>query len=286
MKKIILFPLLIIIVLFNSCEKEITGIELDFVQKIAMHSEFSNTNNVKVFVSKNIPLFQKFDSAGMILKTAQVTLFENNNPISTGNYNADGNFYFNYKPISGKSYKIEAKYPQYPTCFALVSMPNALVANSSFIDSIGLDEEGFKLGELTINFNDPSERNYYELKVDYFDASIQQWFVLTPNSSDPIFSNNNKKNDGSFLFSDATFNGENKTLKILVKDGTFFGDYKFNVSLKSIPYDYYLYLRQIEEIRENNSSGTSFNPVILKTNVENGLGMIGTVSQYVEIIEK
>lgn len=155
-----------------------------------------------------------------------------------------------------------------------------------YIDSVGLDKDGFKEGRLSLSFTDDgSIKNFYKLLIRYYSAGIDQWFALELISNDILFVNNTKLNDGGYQFSDRTFSGKTKFLSFPIADGLASGTPKFEVSLKCFDEDYNDYLRATENYSQTGNDGLSMEPVILKSNVTNGLGMIGGVSNARDTIK-
>jgi hypothetical protein len=147
-------------------------------------------------------------------------------------------------------------------------MANAFPMSVSYKDSIGLDDFGFKIGEIKLNFTDNvNTEDYYKLLITYYNAATTVWFPFDINSNDIVFLNNDKLADGGYLFSDRTFK---------VPFGLATGSPKFVVSLKQFSAEYNDYLQAIDQYRQN-GNGTSNDPIILKSNVNGGIGMIGAV---------
>ena len=283
MKKIKFLSIyLSIIFVFNSCDKEINIDNINFTEKLVLNGEL-NTNNTMAFtVSKNLPILVAADSSGYLIKNATVEVFEDG--VSLGFASYTNKFYeLPVKPKPGKTYRIEVKNGFIKPAYSLVTMPNTFASSASFKDSVGLDNQGFKIGQLQLSFQDNNEANYYELLIQYYDASIQTWFPLLLDSDDPIFINNQKLKNGGYVFSDESFKGQNKTLYFTVPFGTFVGAPQFEISLKTFPEQYYSYLRQLRDY-EQFGGGINTDPVILESNVTNGLGMVGSVYNYKDTI--
>jgi hypothetical protein len=259
-----------------SCEKEINVNLPSYQTKIVVNGEFNNESDVSLQVSRSLSVLTQSDSTGYLLNNANIRIFENNTLLSTGSY-FSGKYVFNFKPEAGKTYEVRATHPNYSDVNAVVTMPKPLSFTSSFNDSIGIDNVGLKIGQLTLNINDDgSVANYYQLLIKYYNSGFMEWFPFDFVSNDEEFINNDKLNDGSYLFSDTRFNGRTKTFRFDVPFGLATGTPKFEISIKSINADFYEYIRQTNEY---NQTGLGFvpNPIILKSNVNNGLGMIGGV---------
>lgn len=263
------------ICLMAACEKEIKLTLDDYASKLVVNGEFNTNSTVKVEVSRSIPIMNAADSTGYLLMDATAKLYENNTLIGNLTY-INGYYTMNYKPKQGKAYRVEVNRNGFNPAVAEVNVPASIVASSKFVDSVGVDNLGFPFGQLTIKFNDDGNtRNYYELLVRYYDDGIKQWFPLDFKSNDILFLNNEKLDNGGYVFSDVSFNGQQKTILTSIESNTATGTPKFEISIKTFSEDYYNYLKQLRDY--NSSSFFEPDPVILYSNVKNGLGMVGGV---------
>ncbi len=272
-----------IIIMAGSCAKPI---DLDlpaYSSKLVVNGEFDSDTTISVQVSRSLVIMQTSDSTGYLLQNATVTIFENG--VSLGNATLfSGRYVMNKKPVIGASYDVEVSAPNYTKAKASLKMPNAIPISASYIDSIGLDADGFKVGQLSVSMtDDASTKNYYKFYIRYYSAGISTWFPLEIVSNDVVFLNNEKLRDGSYLFSDRTFSGKTKTLKFNIESSSVNGSPKFEISIKTFNEDYFNYLRQTDDYSQS-GNGFSNDPVILRTNVSNGLGMIGGVSNAKKIL--
>jgi hypothetical protein len=272
-----IYYIIAVLVFGSSCVKPI---DLDlpaYSSKIVVNGEFDSDTTISVQVSRSLPIMQTSDSTGYLLQNAVVTIFENGTSIGNAVY-FSGRYVLNKKPVIGATYDVEVSAPNYTKAKASLKMPNAIPINASYIDSIGLDADGFKVGQLTVSMtDDASTKNYYKFSIRYFSAGISTWFPLDIISNDVVFLNNDKLGDGSYLFSDRTFSGKTKTLKFNIESSSVSGSPKFEISIKTFNEDYFNYLRQTDDYSQS-GNGFSNDPVILRTNVINGLGMVGGVS--------
>lgn len=272
------FAFIATILLLAACSKEISLDLPPYTSKIVVNGEFNTDNEMSVQVSRSLGILQPNDSTGYLLQNATVKIYEDPTLLGIAPYS--GGFYIlaGQRPKAGKTYTVEVTAPGYNGAQAHIIMPKTLNVTTGFIDSIGLDPDGLKVGQLSLSFNDdPSEKNYYRLQIRYYNSAIVTWFNFDFTSTDIIFLNNPKLNDGSYLFSDRTFSGKTKTLTFNVPFGVVSGSPKFEVSIKSFSEDYYTYLQQTDNYSQN-GNGTSNEPIILRSNVSNGLGMVGGVS--------
>lgn len=274
---------LICSVFLFSCDKEIELELPPYQSKIVLLGEFNNFETMSLRIGRSIPVLTPVDTTGFLLDNVTVKFYEGSTLLGNGSF-FNNQYVLNTKPEVGKTYIIEASHPDYASVKAIVKMPNNINFSSSYKDSIGVDAEGLNIGEITLNLNDNrAEKNYYQLLIRYYNASINQWFPFDFSSNDIVFINNEKKDDGSYLFGDNTFNGTLKTIKLNVPFGLALGSPKFEISLKSIDAVYYDYLQKTS-IDDQNLNQAFLNPVILNSNVENGLGYVAGVSNLKDTI--
>lgn len=280
--KYILYSLCIL--LASSCVKKI---DLDlpaYSSKLVVNGEFDSDTTISVQISRSLPIMQTSDSTGYLLQNATVTIFENG--VSLGNASLfSGRYVMNKKPVVGASYDVEVSAPNYNKAKASLKMPNAIPVVASYDSFIGFDADGFEVGQLTVSMtDDPNTKNYYKFFIRYYSAGISTWFPLDIVSNDVVFLNNEKLGDGSYLFSDRTFAGKTKTLKFNIEASSVKGSPKFEISIKTFNEDYFNYLRQTDDYSQS-GNGFSNDPVILRTNVSNGLGMVGGVSNTKKLLK-
>lgn len=266
-----------------SCSKEI---ELDLPQynsKIVVNGELDTENEISLEVSRSIPIMQTNDSSGYLIKNAIVQVIENGVNIGTANY-FSGKYILPIKPKASATYQIKVSSGSYTPVQANVKMPKQIPVSIKYKDSVGLDAFGFKVGQINLSFTDDgSVSNYYKLLIRYYNAGTTVWFPFEINSNDILFINNDKLNDGGYMFSDRTFSGKTKNLSFEVPFGLATGSPKFEISIKSFDADYNDYLKAVENYRQN-GNGFSNDPIILKSNVSNGIGMVGGVSNVRDTI--
>ena len=275
---------IIVLGFIGSCIKPI---DLDlpaYSSKLVVNGEFDSDTNISVQVSRSLPIMQTSDSTGYILQNATVTILENG--VSLGNATLfSGRYIMNKKPVVGASYDVEISAPNYNKAKASLKMPNAIPVVASYDSFIGFDADGFEVGQLTVSMtDDPNTKNYYKFYIRYYSAGISTWFPLEIISNDVVFLNNEKLGDGSYLFSDRTFSGKTKTLKFNIESSSVKGSPKFEISIKTFNEDYFNYLRQTDDYSQS-GNGFSNDPVILRTNVSNGLGMVGGVSNTKKLLK-
>jgi hypothetical protein len=282
MKPLKIFSYILIVLLAYACNKAIELKLPDYTSKIVINGEANTDTVFSVQVSRSLPIMQENDSTGYLLMNATVRVIEAGTFIGNAVYQG-GYYVLNKRPKPNTSYSIEASAPGFSTARAQFTVPKAINITTSYIDSIGLDNEGFKVGQITLSFTDePLVKNYYRLLIRYY--NVGTWSPFNFISNDIVFLNNQKLNDGSYVFSDRTFSGKSKVLLFSVPEGLATSTPKFEISIKSFPEDYYNYLLQTNTYNQN-GNGISNDPIILRSNVSNGLGMVGPVSNARDTIQ-
>jgi hypothetical protein len=273
MKSNKIFVSLILVLGMASCDKQIALNLPDYKQKIVINGELSTEDNIKVQVSQSLSSLNS-DST-YFLQNASVKLLEDGNPVGTLTYSQQY-YTFPFKPKQGKTYRIEASNGGLPAAFSQTVIPGQIGCESKYTPNVGLDKDGFPYGQLSVKITDNGAvKNYFQFSIRYYDSSIQRWSSYIINSEDPIFINNRKKDDGSYLFSDASFSGQAKLLKFDIPTGLTQSNITFEVTIKTFIEEYYRYLEQISDFKANGFATSD--PVIIRSNVSNGLGMVGGI---------
>ena len=195
---------------------------------------------------------------------------------------------FNQNPVAGKIYSYEIAHPDYEAVRAETTVPTAVKLNVN--DVTLLSEEDYeKHYRVRFSFNDAPEDNFYRLRLrnpntyygfDYFESNDASMI-----SSAGVQSDGATFYGDEALFDDEMFNG---TLKEISID---FFDYKslwfeeegievqFILELTSVSESYYTYIRSLIAHYDNQDQFIfAGEPVQVFTNIENGLGVLGSMS--------
>ncbi len=178
----------------------------------------------------------------------------------------------------------EKKYSKYP----IPSLSN-IITDWSFIDSVAI---------ITLKINDPgAERNYYRLKVRAANESFYMGdgysYAVTDifTSDDIIFKDDQLYKDYkgwpagfSNIFTDDIFDGEEYvfTVESRLRSGNLNNPYVV-VELQSITKELYYYLKSTMLYRITEQDAYT-EPIIIASNVKNGLGIFGAVSSDRHVI--
>ncbi len=224
-------------------------------------------------------------------KDAFVTLYENDELVDTlrichSYYRADAGDsvwqYCSYHPAKGGNrYQIKAFMPGYPAVDASVRIPGQAVITSVITEK---DEFSGSPFEITIE-DSPGEDNYYLLELRHDDPPFESRMAEL-STDDPAvklyayFGIVRLPLDSQYgsqaFFSDQYFIEGQKKLKFRASFSN--ADDEVNhIILHSLSAEYYYYLQALA-INNAVSENPFYEPVPIKTNVNNGFGMLGGAS--------
>ena len=312
--------LLIFILFFFSCELE-TVVDIDIPPHesvLVLNGRLDTDTNVQVLVSSSVGAFD--NSNPSMINDANVILFENGVEIETltldtdntyemelnnvswtnlgdlvtTNSSIDMNYYVsNYVPKKDKTYKIEAKHPNFNDINASTYIPDDILIYNLAIDSTSNNDKV----NFEFSFNDDANiENYYSISLivscskvyedeyGYFDE-YNYGGRVEMNSNDPSFpSNSFDFLDGGYrfqgeraVFNDALFNGQEKRISVDVLTEEFkysqCDTIKFIFSTFSD--DSYRYYNSLSEQRAGGALDIFGGEVVpVFTNINNGLGVL------------
>ena len=311
--------LLIFILFFFSCDLE-TVVDIDIPAHesvLVLNGRLDTDTNVQVLVSSSVGAFD--NSNPSMVNDADVILFENNIEVETltldtdntyemylndGNWRTntyiDMNYYVsNYVPKKDKTYKIEAKHPNFNDINASTYIPDDILIYNLVIDSTSNNDK--------INFefsfdDDANIENYYSISLKVSCSKVYEdeyGYVdeynyggrVEMNSNDPSFPTNSfDALEGGYsfqgeraVFNDALFNGQEKRISIDVytQDEYGYDEFEFKQCdtikfiFSTFSDDSYRYYNSLSEQREGGALDIFGGEVVpVFTNVNNGLGIL------------
>ena len=313
--KNIIYPTLLFSLLIVSCDMQ-TVIDLDIPPHepvLVLNGLLDTDTNARVVISHSVGAFS--NAVPSFIDNANVLLYKNDQFIDYllpdltnliyvnyyDDYTSDSLAMYYYKsdyiPDNNSTYRVEVNHSDYNPISAETFIPDDITVYNIDVDTTSNED---KIG-LTFSFDDnANQQNYYRLKV--FSSCIKEWEDEYGNdqelgykgdaymmSNDPSFPSDIPWGGYTFfgnrvLFSDALFNGQQKTITldvqsdleyaycdtIIIEFSTFSDD----------TYSYYNSLGDHSEKGELNIFGGEVIPVY--TNVENGLGvLISTNAQQI-----
>ena len=294
-----------------------TVIDLDIPSHepvLVLNGLLDTDTNVQVVVSHSVGAFST--TLPSFINDANLLLYKNNQFIDSllpdmtnlvyvnyidDNQNVDSLalYYYksDYKPVKDANYRIEVNHSSYPSVSAETYIPNDITLYNIVVDTTSNDE---KIG-FTFSFDDNAgHQNYYQLKLfssctkilenedgddEEFNFSGDTRFM----SNDPSFPGGIPFEGYTFegnsvVFTDALFNGQQKTITLDVFSDLKYADCDTIIiqfsTFSDDTYSYYNSLGDHSEKGELSIFGGEVIPVY--TNVDNGLGvLISTNAQQI-----
>lgn len=272
MKKTIF--LTIITLVLAACETKLDLSEVSGRTRLVVNGLINDQDKVEIQVSKSIPL----GSTGAVefINNAVVTMRDENGNATGFTYNVGTDKYENlvFRAFAGKYYSISVKAPGFDEVFAELVMPDkASKTPSSWKDSTDLDSSGYPTGTLTVNINDKGiSNNYYRISLFYYDNITATWNALKPVTKDAAIENEAIESDnGSWVFSDRSFNGQPRSIPFITPFGYALGTPKYLVVTESLSEQYFKYFKSIEDYKKGAGVFGEATPVF--SNIRNGVGI-------------
>jgi hypothetical protein len=272
MRKLTLLGL-IVLGLF-ACETKLDLSEVSGRTRLVVNALVNDQDKIEIQVSQTIPL----GSAGAVefVKNAVVMVRDENGNSTGFSYNVGTDKYENitFRALAGKYYGISVKAPGFDEVFAEMVMPDKASKNpSTWKDSTDLDSSGFPTGTLTVKLNDKGiEDNYYRISLFYYDDITATWNTLLPVTRDAAIENDAIVSDnGSWVFSDRSFNGQQKNIEFITPFGYALGTPKYLVVTESLNDPYFKYFQSIENYKAGAGVFGEATPVF--SNIRNGVGI-------------
>lgn len=293
----------IIIASLSSCEnllvKEIELEELDFTKKLVLNSVLINHSDTLILtLSENISVLETPDFDVKTIDGAVVKLFENGIEIGVFEKPEAFDYYFLKfnSPIdgSGNYYAVRVESPDYPMAEAQTKMPIESIINEvEYIENAGISPDLRKLPGIRVHFNDPgNEENYYIFNV-HSSAVVIDTFIfgndtmfyeyelyIDATSNDPLVESGYRNE----YLSDASFNGNEHTLTILLDNGNYedvdLSNYlgSFTLSWISASKEYFEFDKSLSRYYQNSGFGLFTEPVSIYSNVDGGIGVFSSLN--------
>ena len=314
--KNIIYPALFFSFLIVSCDME-TVIDLDILPHepvLVLNGLLDTDTNAQLVVSHSVGAFS--DLVPAFIDNANVVLYKDNDSVCSllpdmteqvyvyymdSDYNTDSlpMYYYksDYTPEKDATYTVEVNHSDYPSISAETFIPDDITVYNIVVDTTSHED---KVG-LTFSFDDnANQQNYYRLKV--FSSCIKEWegeygdnqqwgyrgdaYMM---SNDPSFPGDIPWEGYTFfghrvVFSDALFNGQQKTITLDVQSEFKYGECDtVIIRFSTFSDDTYSYYNSLGDHSEKGELGLFGGEVIpVYSNVENGLGvLISTNAQQI-----
>lgn len=288
MKKIIY--ILFIILLFGSCEKYIDIAIPDEGRKMAVNCFLNDTDKPILMLTRSKFIldsgneFSMIDSAKAYLyqdgiQVAEFFQQDTSNipePWDIGAYVAD------YICQSGKQYTIKVM-KNGETITASTQIPHSVTVQS--IDTMTIvNQDGYKYLRVKITINDPANiENFYQFSFRTISFGYEQILSFPVNQSD--FGLTGTTYQSYLLSNDKLFNGQSKTFIFDLDGGSFYDIVTpLSVVVNGVSKDMFLYYQQLQKY-QNAQNAFLAEPVMMYTNIENGLGIFAGYSSHITTID-
>jgi hypothetical protein len=311
---IVITAILFVVMIFGiSCEKTIEIDLEDAKIRIVVNSEINPDSTIKVNVTRSRHIL---DNADIVpLGDADVKLFEDDVLIGTLVYQSHGNYYINYKPKIGKTYKVTVAHPNFDDVYGTTFIPE-IVEFTSIDTSKAYDEYGNTRIVFNVKFNDPAgEKNYYMISmrnkyryeiwdenlmvydtlyvgpdttIVHIDYGGYRWVETTDklwfNSEDMIIDAFVYQRNAA-VFGDELIDGKQYTIKLSADQYSFYSDTNMvYIDFYSISPEYYKYM--VSFLKHQDASGDPFaEPVIVFSNIVEGIGIFASSNIYTDSLQ-
>ena len=311
-RNLIYFAILILTI--SACKKEIKIDIPENERKVVVNGVFNVGEPIVLWVSKSKSMLEKSDIES--LDNAEIKLFENDEYITTletenhfwyekynwdqNNYQVDSiyrNVYYskNMEVSADKKYKIEIIAPgldkkasvefKAPTLVPILKLDTTTVKTDQWSSNLQFDlqmddpgnEENFYVINVKIK-----EIEWYENELGEIYSSYYEYFAYLE-TEDILINSGNIWIDKGLIFNDRLFDGklQHVIFKTIPYTSSQSDTTYYQVILRSISKDYYNYLVTLSLY--NNSEGNPIaEPVSVKSNVENGFGIVTAVNQWID----
>lgn len=217
---------------------------------------------------------------------------------SSGELDSSYVYNFNQNPVAGKIYSYEIAHPDYEAVRAETTVPASVKLNVN--DVTLLSEEDYeKHYRVRFSFNDAPEDNFYRLRLRNPNAYYDGFDEFESNDASIISSSGIESDGATFygdeaLFDDEMFNGTEKEISIdFFKFKSLYYEepdeeyeVQFILELTSVSESYYTYIRSLRAHYDNQDHFIfAGEPVQVFTNIENGLGVLGSMSLDTMLLE-
>jgi hypothetical protein len=302
--RIIYLAILLSAMTNQACRKIIpTDIETKD-KKIVMNGLIS-PSGIEVRASLSLGL-NDISNAIEYINDAEMVLYKNDEALAVmvrNKFDDKGLYYVPYfTPEIGVEYTVKIEKSPYQSISASSYIPETVKIDTITYFKETVAEIGYTylVYSFYLTIDDPKEtENYYfiadtSVVYDYYydtylekDTMVQTQQAIYLQSTDPVFEGEREYAE-YLLFSDETFNGQKRSLKVSIDEWAFYGDtIDMKFYLYSITKEYYLFLksRALQLQQDEISRLLGATPVQIFSNVENGFGYFGGQNYSTKSIE-
>lgn len=312
--KAMLFSMVLASVIFGiGCEKTIEIDLEDAKIRIVVNSEINPDSTFSVNITRSRHIL---DNAEIVpLSDAEVKLYEDDVLIGSMTHQNSGNYSINYKPKTGKTYKVTVSQGTLDSVFGTTIIPEK-VQFISIDTTRSYDEYNPEMINFSIKFNDPAaQKNYYmiSLRNRYSynlwdpDLIVSDTLYVGPDttivhntfggyrrstameklsfSSDDMIVDAFIYQKNCVVFCDELIDGRQYSVKLRSDQYGFYSDTNMvYVDFYSISPEYYKYM--ISFNKHQDATGDPFSePVMVFSNIVNGIGIFASSNVYTDSIQ-
>lgn len=300
----------ILVVVGFSCEKTIQIDLEDAKIKIVVNGIITPDSIIKVNVTRSRHILDNAEISP--LSDAVVKLYENDVLIGDMTYTQQGFYEINHIPSIGKEYKVEVNHEVYDNVYGVTEiLPTVPIITLDTITSF--DEYGEEMISFTMTFKDPSgERNYYMLNMrnkylyEEWDDTMVVYDTLyvSPDTTivdidyggyvwkerteylwfntDDLLVEEYMYYSNGVIFSDEIIDGETYSFSGKISKWAFSSpENMIYFELHSLTAGTYKYYKSLNS-HYNAVDDPFAEPVIVYTNIEDGIGVLGSTSPYID----
>lgn len=271
---------------FQSCRKVI---EIDLPpadSKVVVNSFFTDGNPIKVHLSKSIGVL---DNIIPECNNATIILLINN--VKTDTLYPDNGYYYSHVLAERrKNYSLIVHVPDMDSVFCEDIIPEkTILQNCICTDSVLIDEDGFIINELKLDFKDYAGPSFYEVELSPKDTVNNYitglWFKK---NTDPVITSTGllDYHPKTLIFSDKMFDGKQCSLKIYFAYN-WEPNFRLKLFFRSVSESYFKYkekqIAYLFSLDADIFTGMS-EPINLYSNINGGYGIFAGYSSDEKII--
>jgi hypothetical protein len=289
---------------FASCEQFIEVELPDQEPRMVLNALLEPTDTLKVFLTKSKGVlegdgynyqFELVEGANVYLKNPEGQIFPLDYLDQSRPYETRAFYYLaGIEFAEGKSYEIVAEKEGFPTISSIQEVPKKTnIKSVEFVNLGPIDDlGGHDLFEVTIKFDDPPGKNFYEIsgqifgsrKIIYEGDTILQYYSseLNPIPVNPIYQNDFFLRN-VLMFNDVILNGSESEIVFrtnFVRDI----DLEVTINFSHVTEAYYLYYITAD-LQQYNRGDILSQPVLVYNNISNGLGIFKSRNTERRVIE-
>jgi len=284
MRQIRIVFFILLVTTINSCEKVIPFTGEVTQPKIVINSLFQSDNFWEVHLSSSLSVIDTGTLSN--LENASVLILDNqNNLVEVLSHDSLGFYKGTTMPQAGQQYSIEVSAPSYASVTAEDQLPDSI--NISNVDTSSSSIGDNERMDISITFTDPINfRNFYRIEIEVGlvyedDFGTMEYFEFPASMilEDPVFENYGGGPVEQGLFTDNSFDGEEKTIEIqidnIIKEFDKVDELEIDhitLFLYNITEPTYLFSKSYQVYQS--ATGNPFaQPVQVYSNVTNGFGI-------------